>query len=65
MMKIFDFNKLGSYSYKESIKNIFFKKEEFKTKIIELPSEKEMLTCERDNYLYCLFYLGPKGGEMM
>lgn len=51
MMEIFDLNSMHSYPYEERQKNVFYKAEEFKTRIIELPSGGEMTTCEMESYV--------------
>jgi len=50
-MKIFDLNSMQSYPYEERQKNVFYKAKEFKTRIIELPSDGEMPTCEMESYV--------------
>jgi len=50
-MKIFNLKKMEVYPYKERDKNVFYKTEEFKIRIIELPSGGEMPDCEMDSYV--------------
>ena len=55
MMQVFDLETMMSYPYEERDKNVFYKAEEFKTRIIELPSGGEMPTCEMASYV--MFYV--------
>ena len=53
-MQIFDIKAMKSYPYNERDKNVFYKTDEFKARIIELPQGGEMPTCEMDSYVIFL-----------
>ena len=54
-MKVFDLNAMKSYPYEERDKNVFYKSQQFKARIIELPPDGEMPTCEMASYV--IFYV--------
>ena len=54
-MQIFNLKTIKSYPYNERDKNVFYKANEFKTRIIELPPGGEMPTCEMASYV--VFYV--------
>lgn len=54
-MKIFDLANMPSYPYAERHKNIFFQKDEFKARIIDLKPGEAIPTCEMTSYV--LFYV--------
>ena len=54
-MKVFDFEKMLSFPYEQREKNVFYQTNEFKTRIIELPSGGQMPTCEMASYV--IFYV--------
>ena len=58
-MQVFHLKTMVSYPYEEREKNVFYKAEEFKARVIELPPGGEMPTCEMVSYV--VFYV--LGGE--
>ncbi len=54
-MQIFNLKTIKSHPYNERDKNVFYKANEFKTRIIELPPGGEMPTCEMASYV--VFYV--------
>lgn len=54
-MDIFDMMELKAYPYEERNKNIFYKSDTFKTRIIELGPGQDMPECMMDCYV--LFYV--------
>jgi quercetin dioxygenase-like cupin family protein len=50
-MQIFDIKAMKSYPYEERDKNVFYKTDEFKARIIELPRGGKMPTCEMDSHV--------------
>ncbi|MBC8390787.1 MAG: hypothetical protein H8E13_22390 [Actinobacteria bacterium] len=54
-MQLFNLKTMKSYPYEERDKNVFYKVKEFKTRIIELPPDGEMPTCEMLSYV--IFYV--------
>ncbi len=54
MMRVFNPKTMTSYPYEERDKNVFYKTEEFKARIIELPPGGEIPTCEMASYV--IFY---------
>ena len=61
-MKICDLKAIQSHSYEERDKNVFYKAKEFKARIIELPSDGEMPTCEMESYV--IFYVVSGAAEV-
>jgi len=57
-MQIFDIKTMKSHPYNERDKNVFYKTDEFKARIIELPEGGEMPTCEMDSYVIFLVIKG-------
>ena len=57
-MKIFDLKEMRAYPYEEREKNLFYKAEGFKTRIIELPPGGEMSECEMESYVIFNFISG-------
>jgi quercetin dioxygenase-like cupin family protein len=55
MMQVFNLKEMISYPYKERDSNVFYKAEEFKARIIELPPGREMPTCDMASYV--IFYV--------
>jgi len=53
-MEVFDLKKIKAYQYAERDKNILYSQSNFKVRIIELPPNGEMPTCEMDSYV--IFY---------
>jgi len=54
-MQVFNLKTMKSHPYNERDKNVFYKTNEFKTRIIELPPDGEMPTCEMASYV--IFYV--------
>lgn len=54
-MQLFNLKTMKSYPYEERDKNVFYKAKEFKIRIIELPPDGEMPTCEMLSYV--IFYV--------
>ena len=50
-MQIFNLDTMKVYPYEERKKNVFYKSEKFKTRIIELPAGGEMPECEMSSYV--------------
>ncbi len=50
-MQVFNLKEMKSFEYEERNKNIFFKTEEFKVRIIELPPNGKMPSCEMASYV--------------
>lgn len=50
-MKTFNLKEMTVHSYNERDKNVFYKADEFKVRIIELPSRGEMPTCEMADHV--------------
>jgi quercetin dioxygenase-like cupin family protein len=55
MMQIFDLHAMTAHPYAERAKNVFYQVEEFKTRIIELPSGGAMPACEMASHV--IFYV--------
>ena len=55
MMQVFNLKEMTSYPYEERDRNVFYKAEEFKARIIELPPGGEMPTCDMASYV--IFYV--------
>ncbi|GAB4452751.1 MAG: hypothetical protein Fur0028_08250 [Bacteroidales bacterium] len=54
-MKTFDINSIKAFSYTEREKNVFYKADEFKMRIIELAENQELPECEMKSYV--IFFL--------
>jgi quercetin dioxygenase-like cupin family protein len=54
-MQVFNLKTIKSHPYNERDKNVFYKANEFKTRIIELPPGGEMPICEMVSYV--IFYI--------
>ena len=54
-IQVFNLKTIKSHPYNERDKNVFYKANEFKTRIIELPPGGEMPTCEMASYV--VFYV--------
>ena len=54
-MQIIDLKKMISNPYEEREKNVFYNAEEFKARLIKLPADGNMPTCEMDSYV--IFYV--------
>ena len=54
-MQVFDLKKTQSYPYEERDKNVFYATKEFKVRIIELPPNGEIPSCEMASYV--IFYV--------
>ena len=57
-MKVFDLKSMKTYSHDERDKNVFYKTNEFKTRIIELPPEGKMPECKMESYVIFNFIEG-------
>ncbi len=53
-MKVFDLNEMKAFPYEQREKNVFYKAKEFKTRIIELPPDGQMPTCEMASHVIFL-----------
>ena len=62
-MQVFDIEAMAVHPYEERDRNVFYKAEEFKTRIIELPAGGEMPTCEMASYV--IFYFIDGAAEVM
>jgi len=54
-MKTFDINSIKAFLYTEREKNVFYKTDEFKMRIIELAENQELPECEMKSYV--IFFL--------
>lgn len=54
-MKVFDFNEMKAFPYRQREKNVFYQVKEFKARIVELPPGGEMPTCEMASHI--IFYV--------
>lgn len=54
-MQVFNVKTMVSYPYAERERNIFYQSREFKARIIELPPEGKIPTCEMTSYV--MFYV--------
>ncbi len=61
-MQVFELKAMVSYPYEERDKNIFYKANEFKARIIELPPGGEMPICEMTSYV--IFYVIEGAAEV-
>jgi len=50
-MQVFNLKEMKSFEYKERDKNVFYKTEGFKVRIIELPPCGKMPSCEMASYV--------------
>jgi len=50
-MHVFDLKKMKSFAYEERNKNVFYKAEDFKIRIVELPPGGRMPSCEMSSYV--------------
>ena len=50
-MHVFDLKEMKSFAYEERNKNVFYKAENFKIRIIELPPGGKMPSCEMSSYV--------------
>lgn len=57
-MELFDIKIMKAYPYEERDKNVFYKTKEFKARIIELPANGKMPTCEMASYVMFYFLEG-------
>jgi len=57
-MQVFNLKTMKSHPYEERDKNVFYKDKQFKARIIELPPDGEMPTCEM---LSCVIFYVIKG----
>ncbi len=62
-MRVFNLKKMKVYPYEERDKNVFYKAEEFKVRIIELPPDGKMPVCEMDSYV--IFNIIKGSAEIM
>ncbi len=61
-MKVYDLKSESSHPYGERDKNVFYKAEQFKARIVELPSGGEMPTCEMNSHV--VFYVISGAAEV-
>ncbi|HEX9971954.1 MAG TPA: cupin domain-containing protein, partial [bacterium] len=54
-MKVFDLKTIASHSYEERDKNVFYRQNAFKMRIIELPAGGEMPECRMESFV--IFYV--------
>ena len=54
-MKVFSLGEMKVFPYEQREKNVFFQTDEFKTRIIELPPDGQMPTCEMASHV--IFYV--------
>ena len=57
-MKIFDLNKIQSFSYEQRDKNVFYLTKEFKARIINLQAGEEIPECKMTSYVIFLVLQG-------
>lgn len=50
-MKVFDLSQIKAFPYEKREKNVLYKSEEFKTRIIELPPGGKMPPCKMSEYV--------------
>ena len=50
-MQVYDIKSINSYPYKDREKNVLFKSEEFKVRIIDLKKGEQLPTCEMNSYV--------------
>lgn len=50
-MEIFDFNKIEGKPYEERHKNVLYKTEDFKIRVIDLPENGTMPECNMETYV--------------
>jgi len=55
MIEVFDLATIPAYPYEKREKNVFYQAKEFKTRIIDLPPNGQMPTCEMASYI--VFYV--------
>ncbi len=46
MMEVFDFNKITGFPYSERHKNVLYRSDEYKIRVIDLPENGKMPECE-------------------
>lgn len=61
-MKVYDLKAMQLYPYEERDKNVFYKAEEFKARIIELSPGGKMPTCEMESFV--IFYVVSGAAEV-
>ena len=61
-MPIFDLNKIKAFPYKDRDKNVFFKSEDFKVRIISLDKNEEIPTCDMKDSV--IFYVIEGDGKI-
>jgi len=62
-MKVFDIKNMKAFSHAERNKNVLYGKENFKVRIIELPSQGEIQSCEMMSNV--IFYVVKGTAEIM
>jgi len=61
-MQVFDLKTMPAYPYEEREKNIFYRKEEFRTRITVLPPGGEIPECRMETYT--IFYVTEGSAEI-
>ena len=61
-MFLFDLNKIKTFPYKDRDKNVFFKSNDFKVRIIDLSKNEEIPSCEMKDSV--IFYVIEGEGEI-
>jgi quercetin dioxygenase-like cupin family protein len=54
-MEVFDMNKMGALGYEQKTSKVFFERDSFKTRIIELKKGQIIPECKMDSYV--IFYV--------
>lgn len=57
-MNIFNINKIISYPFSERERNVFYKADEFKMRIIDLAENQELPECEMKSYVIFSVFKG-------
>jgi len=57
-MKTFDLNSLLVFPFEEREKNVFYKADEFKMRIIELKADQELPECEMQSHVIFMLIAG-------
>ncbi|MFP3898966.1 MAG: cupin domain-containing protein [Dehalococcoidia bacterium] len=50
-MKVFDLNRMKAFPYEQRDQNVFYRANEFKARIVDLPPGGEMPSCEMASYV--------------
>jgi len=57
-MKIFDFNTIKALPYEERHKNVLYKSEDFKIRVIDLPEQGSMPECNMETHVVFVLMQG-------